>query len=148
MDATGTSRSTAAARGLTALCALCLAGLTVTAIAQTEPADGNGAGFEVDSLGALLSGDGAASGIIAGDDWAQGPSGHGVLDVDGQAATNPMTGLPFNAARQVDQNWGNMGGGFDPTQFDGGSNKNDDFIGNPDNPEFTELQEPSPVTVS
>jgi len=88
--------------------------------------DGNGGGFEIDSVGTLYSGDGSDSGIANGDDWAQNPNDatfKGVLDDNGDAA------FGFNAKRSVDQNWGNQGDGSDASKFNGGSNKNDDLIG-------------------
>lgn len=88
------------------------------ALAQTQP--GTEAGFEVH--GRLFSGS-APEGFPQGDGWALGPAFQGVLDNDGNAVA------PFNARRQLDPNWGNQGGGFDPTKFSGSSNKNHDLIG-------------------
>lgn len=90
--------------------------------------NGNVAGFEIDDNGALFSGDGALSGIAPGDDWAQGASFSGVLNQDGTAAPG------FIATLEVDYNWGNQGDGFDPSQFGGQSNKNNDHIGLGQNP--------------
>lgn len=106
-----------------ALVCLCFYGT-----ALGEGINGNGAGFEIDDNGALFSGDGALSGIAPGDDWAQGASNSGVLNSDGTPAAG------FVAKLEVDYNWGNAGDGFDPSQFGGRENKNNDHIGVGENP--------------
>src|SRR3990172_8127794 len=96
-----------------------------TAFAQTSPGTASlGDPFEVHGL--LYSGS-APVGFPFGDGWAQGATFLGVLDENGNPASN-ASGLPFRAARMVDENWGNQGDGYDPTMFTSG-NKNDDLIG-------------------
>jgi hypothetical protein len=93
--------------------------------AQTVP--GVAGGFE--TLGALYSGRGPFQDppIVAGDGWASGISGVGVLDADGNPSVDPLTGELFRALHQVDYNWASGGGGTDLTVF-AGSNKNNDSI--------------------
>ena len=107
------------------LASIAILGLTGTSLvfAQGGTTSANFGGFEIDEFGALFSGNGGLSGILAGDDWGQGASLSGVLDDDGNAV------FPFIATHFVDPNWGNRGDKADPTKFAGHSNKNDDLIG-------------------
>ena len=105
-------------------------GATSAALAQTEPGTAApGDPFEVHGL--LYSGS-APAGYPLGDGWAQGTSFLGVLDENGNPALD-ASGHLFRASRQIDQNWGNQGHGFDLTVFAGG-NKNHDLIGAGDTP--------------
>jgi hypothetical protein len=107
-----------------------MAGVAGIVYAQTIPGTAVSSDpFEVHGL--LYSGS-APGGFALGDAWAQGTSHYGVLDDNGQPASD-ADGAPFNASRMVDPNWGNMGDGFDGTLFDG-RNKNGDSIGVSDAP--------------
>ncbi len=91
---------------------------------NTEP--GTPGGFEID--GNQLSGDASSLGfdpaLADGDDWAQGTSHDGVVDpVDDNLSTF-----------FTDCNWGRRGDRGDATQFGCCSNKNDDLIGEDDEP--------------
>ncbi len=108
---------------------VCLVSSSV-ALAQTAPGTAIPDNpFEVHGL--LYSGSAPAE-YLLGDSWAQGATFLGVLDDDGEPALD-LNGNLFRASRQVDENWGNMGHGFDSTLFAGG-NKNDDLIGTGDVP--------------
>lgn len=110
-----------------AIVLLILAG---AASAQTKPGTASpGDPFEVHGL--LYSGS-APAGYPLGDGWAQGTSFLGVLDANGNPATD-SSGAPFRASLQVDENWGNAGHGDDLTVFASG-NKNEDLIGAGDSP--------------
>ena len=82
---------------------------------------GTPAGFQID--GQLYSG------VNGGDDWAQGSSFKGIF-IDAARTVNPLITDPAVSFRDAD--W--AGNHVDPTHFDGGSNKNNDYIDSADEP--------------
>jgi hypothetical protein len=103
---------TSTALGVVALLFACAFAPSVALAQKGTP--GTPAGFQID--GQLYSG--------PGDDWAQGTSGNGIF-LGANRTVNPLITDPSISFRDPD--W--AGSHVDPSHFDGGSNKNNDYIG-------------------